>query len=94
MYECCLISIVQIFWTFVINSPLKVVWRATPFAKWRKGLVALVYPTRSNGMYDAIFASRREIFCLGCGEDIAERSSDRRSLTSTDAGRRVQQLVP
>ena len=37
-------------------------------------------------------SSRREVFCLGCGEDIAERSSDRRSLTSTDAGRRVQQM--
>ena len=37
-------------------------------------------------------ASRREVFCLGCGEDIAERFSDRRSLTSTDAGRRVQQM--
>ena len=34
-------------------------------------------------------ASRREVFCLGCGEDIAERSSDRQSLTS---GRRVQQF--
>ena len=55
MYECCLISIVQIFFDLYYKQPLKVVWLATPFAKWRKGLVALVYPTRSNGMYDAIF---------------------------------------
>ena len=30
-----------------------------------------------------------ETFCLGCGEDLCDKSSDRRRLTTTDAGRHV-----
>jgi hypothetical protein len=32
------------------------------------------------------------MFCLGCGDDVDERSNDRRSLKSSDAGRRVKEM--
>ena len=30
-----------------------------------------------------------EFICLGCGDDISERSNDRRNLDSSDARKRV-----
>ena len=50
--------------------------------------------TRVNTLDVASTQVEEKFFVLAvdCGEDIAETSSDRRSLTSTNAGRRVQQV--
>ena len=34
----------------------------------------------------------KEVFCLGCGDDLYEKSGNHRSLTASDNGRKVAEV--